>query len=181
MFLAKHGVSKYYSPRMIVCQENMDYKNHLKINFGTYVLANNEPNPTNTNATRRLDCIYRRVTYSAQGGHGLLHLQTNSVITRNCVTPALITHTIINQLHYIADMEGTHSGIKFSNRTGIILYDSAWIAEMDYSEGGNNENEFENKSENEEDDDTESSDNLTLTLTITLTEDEYLVDDVDPN
>ena len=89
---------------MIVCQENMDYKNHLKINFGTYVLANNEPNPTNTNAARRLDCIYRRVTYSAQGGHELLHLQTNSTIACNRVTLTLITPMIINQVHSISDM-----------------------------------------------------------------------------
>ena len=51
----KYGVPKYYSPRLIVCQENVDYENHLKIIFGTYVLAKNEPKPTNTNALRHLD------------------------------------------------------------------------------------------------------------------------------
>ena len=55
MFMSKHGVLKYYSPRMIVFQENVNYKKNLKITFGTYVLENNEPKPTNTNAPRRLD------------------------------------------------------------------------------------------------------------------------------
>ena len=64
---------------MIVYQENMDYEKHLKITFVTSVLANNKPNPTNMNAPRRLDCIYLQATYSAQEGHKILHLQTNSV------------------------------------------------------------------------------------------------------
>ena len=65
------------------------------------------------------------------------------------------------------------SGIKIANRTGLILYDSAWIVGVDYSEGDDNENEFENESGNEEDNDTELSD--------VLTEYEYLIENVDPN
>ena len=65
MFPEKHRVSKYYSLRMIVCQENVDYENHLKIPFGAYVLANNEPKPTKTNAPRHLDCVYLRAIDSA--------------------------------------------------------------------------------------------------------------------
>ena len=125
MFLAKHRVLKYYSLRVIVFQENVDYEKHLKITFGTYVLANNEPKTTNMNAPRCLDCIYLQATDSAQGVHNLLHLQTNSVIMRNRVTPSLITPTIINQVHYISDRGVMPSRIKISNRTGLVLYDSA--------------------------------------------------------
>ena len=144
IFPAKHGVSKYYSPHMTVCQENVDYEKHLKIPFLNYLLANNEPKPTNTNGPRLLDCIYMQATDIAQGGHDLLNFQTNSVITHNHVTPALITPTIINQLHSISDREGMHIGIKISNRTGLVLYDSAWIAGVDYSEDDDDENESEN-------------------------------------
>ena len=97
----------------------MDYERHLKISFGTYVLSNNDKKITNTNAPRRLDCIYLRATYSSQGGHELLHLQTNSVITRNRVIPAPITPTNINQVHFISDREGMPTGIKISNGTGL--------------------------------------------------------------
>ena len=55
MFPAKHRVSKFYSPHMIVCLENVDYEKHIKIPFGTYVLDKKKPKPTNTNAPRRLD------------------------------------------------------------------------------------------------------------------------------
>ena len=94
---------------------------HLKIPFGTYVLANNKPKPTNKNAPRFLYWINTQATDSAQWGHELLHLQTKSIITRNGVTPALITPTIINQLQYIADREGRPSGINIANGTGLIL------------------------------------------------------------
>ena len=103
MFPEKHGVLKYYSLHIIVCQENVDYEKYLKITFVTYGLANNKPKPTNMNAPRLLYCIYLQAKDSAQGGHEILHLQTNSVITRNHVTPASITPTIINQVKSIAD------------------------------------------------------------------------------
>ena len=41
MFPENHGVLKYYSPRMIVCQGNVYYEKYLKFTFGMYVLANN--------------------------------------------------------------------------------------------------------------------------------------------
>ena len=128
--------------------ENVDYENNLKNNFGTYVLDNKKPKPTNKNVQRRLDCIYLQATDSAQGFHELLHLHNKSVITRNRVTLAPITPTIINQVHSNADMGGMPSGIKIANRTGLILYDSTWISGVDYPEYDDDENEFENESGN---------------------------------
>ena len=49
------------------------------------------------------------------------------------------------------------SGIKVANISGLILYYSAWIAGVDYSEDDDDEKGLENESGNEEDDDTESS------------------------
>ena len=142
MFLAKHRVLKYYRPCMIVCQVNLDYENHLKIPFGTYVLANNKPKSTNTNAPIILYCIYLQASDRAQVVHKFLHLQTTSVITSNHITPALITPTNINQVHSIAYRKGRPSRIIISNITGLILYYSAWIVGVDYSEEDDDENEF---------------------------------------
>ena len=86
-----------------------------------------------------------RATDSAQGGHNILHLQTDSVITRNRVAPTLITPTTINQVHSIADREGMPSGMKIANIIRLVLYDSAWIAGVDYSEEDDDENEFKNE------------------------------------
>ena len=92
---------------------------------------------------------------------------------RNRVTPASITPTIINQVHSIADKEVRSSGINIPNIKVLIFYGSAWIAGVDYSEHNDDENEFENESGYDKDNDTESSD--------VLTEDEYLIENVDPN
>ena len=94
-FPAKHGVSKYYSPRMILHQRNLDYTKHCQYALGTYVQAHEEPKISNTNAPRSLDCLYMRYNDNAQGGHELLHLQTNSLIKRRRVTPVPITPAII--------------------------------------------------------------------------------------
>ena len=49
-FPARHGVSRYYSPRMILHQETINYHKHCQYTFGTYVQAHDEPpNPTNIN------------------------------------------------------------------------------------------------------------------------------------
>ena len=107
---------------------------------------------SNTNAPRSLDCIYLRYNDNAQGGHELLHLPTNSMLTRRTVTPVPITPAIIKQVHTIADQEGMPEGLKIANRTGQIFYDTAWIAGVDYDEEG-----FDDEFEEEYEDDDEAS------------------------
>ena len=71
-FPAKYGVSNYYSPRMILHQQNLDYEKHCKFALGTYVQGYNEPLRKNTSSERSLDCIYLRYHASKQGGRELL-------------------------------------------------------------------------------------------------------------
>jgi hypothetical protein len=59
-FPNKNGVSKYFSPRMIMHQEILDYDQHFKYQIGEYVQAHDEPKHMNTNAPCSLDCIYLR-------------------------------------------------------------------------------------------------------------------------
>ena len=47
-FPAKHCVSKHYSPRMILHQENLDYTKHGLYTFGEHVLGHDKPIPSNT-------------------------------------------------------------------------------------------------------------------------------------
>jgi hypothetical protein len=73
LFPVKGGVPAYYSPRMILNQENLDYAKHCSVPFGAYVQANHhETNRTNSNTTRALDAIYLRPAQNQQGGHGIL-------------------------------------------------------------------------------------------------------------
>ena len=87
---------------------------------------------SNTNAPRSLDCIYLRYNDNVQGGHELLQLPKNSLITRRTVTPPPLPPAIINQVHALAVQENMPDGLKISNRTGQLFNDSAWIAGVDY-------------------------------------------------
>ena len=154
-FPNKNGVSKHYSPRMIVHQENLDFDRHCKHAFGEYVLAHDEPDRTNMNAPRALDCIYLRPTATRQGGHELLHLQTNAVVTRRKCTAVPLTPSIIKQVHKIASDEGMPQGLKVTNRTGITLFDSAWIAGVDYENEEFDDEMYEEEEQEGEDDEDE--------------------------
>jgi hypothetical protein len=131
-FPSKHGVSHYYSPRMILHQKGMDYKKHCVFAFGTYVQAHDEPKPKKSSEARTLDCIYLRYSDNIQGGHEVLHLPTNKIVKRQYITPSPITPSIIKQVHDIAIMENMPEGLKIKNKTGNLLYDHAWIAGVDY-------------------------------------------------
>jgi hypothetical protein len=74
------GISPYYSPRMTMHQQSLDYEKHCSIPFGTYVQAHTEPDPKNTQHPRTLDCIYLRYVDDNQGGHHLLDLRTGHTI-----------------------------------------------------------------------------------------------------
>jgi hypothetical protein len=161
-FPAKNGISQYYSPCIILHQQNLDYDKHCQYSFGTYVQAHDEPDPSNTNAPCTLDCNYFLYNDNEQGGHDILHLQMNCMITRHRVTHILITPAIIKMVHSIAEKDGMPKGLKITNYTGDILYNSTWIAGVDYDE---------DKYEDEDSDDSDDDDD----------EDDMLYDEMDPD
>jgi len=121
-FPSKYGISKLYSPRMILHQKNLDYAKHCKYTFGLYVQAHDEPTPSNTNAARTSDCIYLRNRDSHQGGHELLHLPTNRVIIRRNITSTPITSAVIDQVSRLAASENMPTGLKITNAIDQTLY-----------------------------------------------------------
>ena len=80
-FPAKGGVSPYYSPYVIMTQQDLDYQKHCKIAFGAYVQAFQENKPSNTLEARAIDGIYLRPVMNKQGGHEVMNLATGLVIT----------------------------------------------------------------------------------------------------
>jgi hypothetical protein len=175
-FPATQGVSKYFSPRKIIHQENVSYQSHCRTSCGTYVLAHNEPGQTNTHAPRALDCLYLRP--NASGRHECLHLQTNRLITRRRVTPLPITPSIITLVHKIAEKDGMPKGLKITNRYGTILYDSSWIAGVDFDNEQFEDKDYDDdepydNNDHDADDDEDDDDNYD--------DNENNVDEMDPN
>ena len=117
-FPVKGGVSKYYSPYVIMNGKDLDYNKHCAYDFGSYVQAYNETTPKNSNLPRTLDAIYLRSLSNEQGGHELYDLNSNRVITRTTVTVIPVTQVIIDTINSIGKSHGITS-LKFSNRKKI--------------------------------------------------------------
>ena len=62
----------------------------------------------------------------------MLHLQTNAVVTRRTCTAVPLTPSVVKQVHQIATAEGMPQGLKIATRTGLTLFDSAWMAGVDF-------------------------------------------------
>ena len=103
LFPAKGGVSKYYSPKMILTSESLDYNKHFQVSFGQYVQVNHEAPQKNSNVARILDAIYLRPNKNIQGGHEVMDLASGRVITRSVVKPIPMSQMIIDTVERMAD------------------------------------------------------------------------------
>jgi hypothetical protein len=87
-----------------------------------------------------------------QGGHHLLDLQTGCTIKRHTITTIPITENFIDLVHSMAENDNMNTGLKKETRSGTILYDSAWIAGVDYDlTTENKETHKENHENNDQD------------------------------
>jgi hypothetical protein len=152
-----NGLSPYYSPRMIIHQENLDFHKHCMIPFETYIPAHNESANLNSQHPRTLNCVYLRYLNNKQGGHELLNLQTGSIITRQQVTPLPMTQNVIEMVHTRADKDKMPSGLKITTKHGMILHDDTLIAGV---ESDSNDEDIK-ESDNEADYDKISPDAIT--------------------
>jgi hypothetical protein len=143
-------------PHTILTGQAIDFKKHLAIPFGSYVQANNEKNPSNTNAPRTLDCIYLGpVMDNRQGGHKLLHLGTGKVITRPRVKEIPMSDTIIRAVENMARCQGVKQ-LKFTHRDGTPFEPADYIAGVE----DDSHNEEDKDYEYESDSDDSSDDSL---------------------
>ncbi|KAL7562162.1 hypothetical protein ACA910_020358 [Epithemia clementina (nom. ined.)] len=149
-FPSKDSVSTQYSPRMILHHEPLDYQRHCATPFGTYVQALDDPMIKNDLQPRTIDCIYLRPSPLRQTGYELLDLRTNRVINRGSFTVVPITQNIIELVHSLSDCDNMPTGLKIATQTGHTIYDSTWIAGVDYNENNDNENDNENEEEDED-------------------------------
>ena len=131
MFPAKHGVSEYYSPNMLVAQKALDYEKHCKHEFGEYVQATNQNNPTNTMQARSIDGIYLYPNTNQQGGHVVMNLQTGLRVTRSKVIGLPLTKTIQDAVESMAEKQGITT-MKYRNKKGIAIPNVDWEIETDY-------------------------------------------------
>ena len=116
MFPAKHGISEYYSPNVIMSKQSIDYNKHCKHSFGEYVQATHQNEPTNAPTERTIDApMCLSPNDNMQGGHRVMNLNTGKVITRNKVTTIPLTKVVKDKVEQMAKDQGI-TQIKFTNK-----------------------------------------------------------------
>ena len=159
MFPPRGGVSNYYSPRAILHGKPLEYSKHCRVPFGTYVQGHDDNDPKNTPQARTTDGIYLRPSDNEQGGHEFMSLSTKDVQTRKYVTTIPITQHVIRAVEAQAELDGME-GLKLETLGGQVLYDSYWIAGVDYESDYNSDNDsvLNNASSSEDSEDEEDDD-----------------------
>jgi hypothetical protein len=149
---ARGGISPYYSPHVIFTQRPLDFQKHCKVPFGAYVQANNEPDPTNTNAPRTIDCIFLPSFPILQGGHEVMDLRSGRVITRRNPKELPVTDLVIQAVENMAIQQGLTT-LKFTNRTAPSIYPADWIAGVDYEEDDSGDSYYKQPDMEDQDED----------------------------
>jgi len=154
-FPPKGGISQYYSPREIIHRVKLDYARHCAVSQYAYVQAHDEPSPSNTLAQRTLDSLYVRPSDNTQEGHVLINLTTRSIITRRKITPVPMPDHVISAVEAWAKEDGLDK-LTINHKSGHIIYDSSWIAGVDYThetleDDVFNDSDYEDPSTEEED------------------------------
>ncbi len=120
-FPANGGISDTMSPRSIVVGSEVDYTNHCKIEFGTYVQTHELHD--NTMLPRTTGAIALRPTGNAQGGHYFYSLTTGRRLNRNHWTVLPMPADVITRIHRLSRRPLALETIEFADRTGVLLDD----------------------------------------------------------
>ena len=130
-FPVKGGISSYYSPKVIMSHQALDYNKHCQVPFGTYVQADQIPDPKNTPAARTIDAIYLRPLLNKQGGHEVMNLATGRVVTCVKVWEKPATEFVIKAVETMAAEQKIKS-LKVTGQNKVPLFPANWIAGVDY-------------------------------------------------
>ena len=128
----KGGLHQFYSPYQIVHQKTLDFNRYCKIPFGSYVtVPQDNGNRTNTQEPRVLDGIYLGPTDNDTAGVRVLDLISGRTITRSYATKCPISESVIQRVNELAEKDASR-GLIIKTKRGKVLYDSTWIAGVDY-------------------------------------------------
>ena len=106
----------------------------------SYILAHDEPTPTNTAYVHALDCCFLHAIHMKQGGYECYHIPTHQVITQPYITVIPTTPTIIVTINALSKSGGIQN-LKITDLHRHLLFDSmdpALLAGVDGNDDNNN-------------------------------------------
>ena len=118
----RHRLSKYFSFRMIVNKENLNYDQYLEFALSENTQALDKPNKKNNNKPRTLDYLFLRPNATTQGRHEFLHLSSNKIIICRKIWSTLVTKSITAQVEAITKRKNMPKGLKIKNKHRTTLF-----------------------------------------------------------
>ena len=112
---------------MILNEINWDNMKHCQYEFGSYVQASQVNNPANKNLAHTVDAIYLCPTTNIQGGHELMDIDTERLITQPKVYPRVMTKIFIKAVEKPAESLGFKKIKKINRKKKEILLPDAYL------------------------------------------------------
>ena len=118
-FPAADSASDTLSPRYIVGGFSIDYAQHCKIEFGSYVQVHEEHD--NSMVSRTTGAIALRPTGNVQGGYFFMSLTTGRKLIRSHWTELPVPMDVVNRVHDLARKGNANRGLMFADRDGQLM------------------------------------------------------------
>jgi hypothetical protein len=138
----KDGVSRNINPQELITGVQIDYKKHIRADYGEYVQVHEERG--NSMKTRTTGAIATRPTGNVQGGHWFYSLTTGRMLDRMRWTPLPMPADVIERVAALA--KNSPVGLNFTNMR------NKEYGENDDSDSDNN-SDYESEDDSNRDDD----------------------------
>jgi hypothetical protein len=117
----KGSVSSTLSPQNIMTGIQFDYQKHCGLQFGSYLLAHQEPSPTNTQAAQTVGAICLGPTGNIHGSYKFLNLRTGKHITHRRWTQLPMPQEVIDRVNQLGKADRQPELLTFYNRKGCLI------------------------------------------------------------
>jgi hypothetical protein len=114
-FSVKSGISSTHSPQELMLYWKLDYKQHCRVEPGTYCEVHDEPMPLNTMAPRTHAAIALGPTGNMQGSVKFYCLTTGRVVRRRSFMLMAMPDQVINRVSNIGLQEQQGWEFRFLN------------------------------------------------------------------
>ena len=124
------GVSTTLSPRYLITGRHLDYRKHVRLEFGSYAQTHEEH--TNDMRARTLGAICLGPSGNEQGGHYFMCLRTGRRLHRFAWTPLPMPEDAITRVTALGAQQGMPKTLTFSDRFGHELPEAADAVDDDH-------------------------------------------------
>lgn len=115
MFPKKEGISRYFSPHVLLGKRQVDYKKEFEFSYDDYVQVYIDLDPKNSQLPQSIGAIYLRPLDSLQEGYQVMNLQTERMSRRGRCKKCKMTRLLIDTANKMARRQG-YKALKFLDR-----------------------------------------------------------------